>query len=66
MEGFTRLIVITKSPALSGVGLSEDRRIELEENRSDLGMDELYEMFRHTALALGYHPNTVEEYLPGI
>lgn len=34
----------------------------IERNRSDLTMEDLYDIFRSISLAMSYHPETVKEY----
>lgn len=39
-----------------------DKKITMEVDHSDVTMDDLFTMLRQITLAVGYHPNTVEEY----
>ena len=56
METSTKIIVETSN--FDG----QKDTITVERNYSDVSMEDLFEMFRCIALAMGYHSDTVSQY----
>ena len=56
METSTKIIVETSN--FDG----QKDTITVERNYSDVSMEDLFEMFRCAALAMGYHSDTVRQY----
>ena len=39
-----------------------DKKVIMEVDHSDVSMDDLFDMYRRLTVAIGYHPDTVDEY----